>query len=84
MFVPRILIGKPIRIFANEQELSAVTANKEEKIETSLVIPSDLIKTNELKIKFKSPMWIPKEIDPKVRDSRTLSVAMDYLELREI
>lgn len=84
IFAPKIIVDKPIKILANDVELSTITAKKEEKIETAITIPYDLIKANELKIRFKSPFWIPKELDPNVKDTRTLSIAFDYLELREV
>lgn len=81
IFVPGVLTRKPIKIIANDTELADFSADKEMQIERNITIPKNIITDGNLKISFISGFWIPKEIDPDINDTRTLSLAFEYIEL---
>jgi len=80
--VPTALAKKPVRIMANGTVVANITVNKEMHVEKKIKIPAGLVTSDTLKIVFKSGFWKPKDLDPNVKDDRTLSLAFDYIELK--
>ena len=82
IFIPREIAGSPIRILVNDVEISSFVSEGGQ-LKKSIYIPSDLIATSRLKVIFKSDFWDPAKID-RALGSRIISMAFNYLELKEL
>jgi hypothetical protein len=80
IFVPEAIAGSKVRIVANDTEIDSFVS--EGQVEKSVHIPDELLKSGRLKIVFKSDFWDPSIVD-KSLESRTLSMAFNYIELIE-
>ncbi len=81
IFVPRALAGKPVCVLVNDKQIADFVASEEMQLEKRITIPSNVTTGSMLKIVFMSDFWKPKDIDPGVKDERTLSLAFEYIEL---
>jgi hypothetical protein len=80
IFVPEAIAKTPVKIFANDIEIDNFVSDGQ--VKKTVYISSSLVKSDRLKISFESCLWNPNEID-KTLDSRILSLAFNYIELKE-
>ena len=81
IFVQNEIAKTPIKIFANDVEIDSFVSEGGQ-LKKAIYIPASLVKSNKLKILFESGFWDPRKLD-KAIDSRTLSLAFNYIELIE-
>jgi len=81
IFVPKAITKSPIKLFANDVEIESFVS--EGQIKKTIYIPSNLVKSDKLKILFESDFWDPSKLN-KTLDSRILSLAFNYMELTEV